>query len=57
MSATFDVRTDGVGVITLRHPPVNTLSSAVMKSLNAAIDALSVCLISPVNYSFRQTQQ
>ena len=39
-ATTVDIRPDGVGVLTLRHKPVNALSQDVCKSAKENLDKL-----------------
>ena len=43
MSAVFEIRQDGVAVITVKNPPVNALSNSVLKSIIRVCEIIDVC--------------
>ncbi len=43
--ATYEIRSDGVAVITVNNPPVNALSNHVLKSLITTCEIVDVRII------------
>lgn len=44
MSVVYEIRDDGVAVITVKNPPVNALSNSVLKSLVTTCNVIDVRL-------------
>jgi enoyl-CoA hydratase/carnithine racemase len=45
MSTNYEIRDDGVAVITVKNPPVNALSNHVLKSLITTCEIIDVRLL------------